>query len=323
MFDYVVTIRNIVNGRFDKKPAATNFLKIPNTETVPLPTHSVKPKSRWIDDVLTEAETGTVGTGTAARPKGDIIFFVHGYNVDAVALLAAHKKLRDLLVRNGFQGAFVSFDWPSDGETFQYLSDRFDAQDTATQLVKDCIEPFVQRQRPDCLINLHVLAHSMGGFVVREAFDTAKYKSSIDEKNWTVSQMMFVDADVSAASFEQGNPQTLEMMKHAVRFTNYSNPYDSILKISNAKRAGLASRVGRVGLPENVAPNAINVDCGDHYEAIKPTLPGGGILELESHSWFYNDDRFAKDVLFTVSGDIDRYKIPTRRLVNGKLAMIP
>ena len=55
---------------------------------------------------------------------------------------------------------------------------------------------------------MHVLAHSMGAYVVREAFDDADDTADIAQKSWSVSQVMLVGVDVSVASLAAGNPKS-------------------------------------------------------------------------------------------------------------------
>ncbi len=89
--------------------------------------------------------------------------------------------------------------------------------------------------------------------------------------------------------------------------TNYQNPYDAALKLSNAKRAGVAPRVGRRGLPGDRPAKAVNVNCGDHYNAHFAAAGGNG------HSWYFSDAVFLQDLSQTLAGDRDRYVIGDRR----------
>ncbi len=155
----------------------------------------------------------------------------------------------------------------------------------------------------------------MGAFVVREAFDDADDRPAVAATSWTVSQVMFAAADVSVASMADG-PTSSSLYRHCVRMTNYSNPYDSILSISGAKRVGVAPRVGRIGLPANAPAKAVNVNTGDYYDANRARFAH---LTNADHSWFFSDATFLKDVFFTIQGDLDRNVIPTRRLEGGML----
>src|SRR5262249_8329749 len=93
-------------------------------------------------------------------------------------------------------------------------------------------------------------------------------RPGVAQNNWTVSQLAFISGDVSSASMSADNPTTESLFRHCVRMTNYTNHFDSVLKISNAKRVGLAPR--------------------------------------------FTDPVFARDLLATSAGDIDRTVFPTR-----------
>lgn len=132
--------------------------------------------------------------------RGDIVVYVHGYNNSQETMLARHRRIRQGLESHGFEGVVVSFDWPSADSALNYLEDRTDAKQTALRLVDEGIAAFAALQRPDCRINLHLLAHSMGAFVVREAFDDADDRPAIAAHSWSVSQVILVAADISSAS---------------------------------------------------------------------------------------------------------------------------
>jgi len=294
--DYIICVRSIENGRFGDEPGATYFLEVPPDARDISVEHRITRKKAWFDAVL------------ASAGSGDILVFIHGYNNSPAQVLAEHRRLKRSLDTEGFTGEVVSFDWPSGDNALSYLEDRSDAKKTAIKLVDDCITPFCAMQEDACRVNTHLLAHSSGAYVVREAFDDADDRPKIAASNWMVSQIMFIAADVSARSLGAGNPKSASLYRHCVRLTNYSNPYDSLLKLSNVKRLGTAPRAGRVGLPPDIPENAVNVNCGRYCDE-----------HQNSHSWYIGDPHFTKDMFFTLQGDIDRHSIPTRKLVDQKL----
>jgi len=188
---------------------------------------------------------------------------------------------------------------------------------TALTLVDDCISLLATTQYRDCKINLHVVAHSMGAYLVREAFDDADDRPAIANSNWTVSQLCFVAADVSAGSMAASDARSRSLYRHCVRMTNYQNPYDVALKLSNVKRAGVASRAGRRGLPDSRPPKAVNVNCADHYAATF------GDADNNGHSWYFEDAVFLRDLAETLAGDKGRRVIGTRRTdAQGELQLL-
>lgn len=313
MHDFVVCVRSVKNGSFSNEPGPTYFLQVPEQADAIHISHKVSKKSEWVTRVTNDAKHDT---SMEENSCGDILVFIHGYNNHQDTVLKRHRLIKKSLSQFGYRGTVVSFDWPSADSALNYLEDRKDAKKTALKLVDDCISLFAHLQSNDCHINVHLLAHSTGAYVVREAFDDADDRPAIAARSWSVSQIMFIGADISARSMSAGNSKTSSIYRHCVRLTNYSNPYDSALKLSNVKRVGVAPRVGRVGLPEEIPHNAVNVDCGNFYDANESLIDSIG---NKSHSWYIGNDSFTQDMKLTIDGDIDRHSIPTRVLENRQL----
>lgn len=212
----------------------------------------------------------------------------------------------------------VGFDWPSEGETLLYLADRAKALDSAALLVKAGVIPFMKFSLPNCPINVHIMAHSMGGFVVREAFRSIDKIRDPDLANdWRIGQLVFFAADVSSASFALDNSDMIPTFNHCGRLTNYFSGYDEALAVSNAKNIDTSSRVGRVGMPEDTPADdkALDVDCGLRYQAV-PDREFAVIEGMISHSWYLEDANWYTDLAYTLRGSIDRNSIPSRTLLH-------
>ncbi|MDH3546058.1 MAG: alpha/beta fold hydrolase [Gammaproteobacteria bacterium] len=313
MADYIITVRNLRRGDFGTEPGPTRFLAVPGNRT-PHPDQAIK-RGDWVDAVFAAGHTGQdVHTG---EDCGDIVVFVHGYNTSPGSVARRHRQFRRDLTKAGFRCAFVSFDWPSDDRAINYLEDRSDAKRTALRLVDDGISLLAATQFRGCKYNVHVVAHSMGSYVLREAFDDADDRPGIAASNWTVSQVCLVGADVSRGSMSAGDSRSRSLYRHCTRLTNYQNPYDQALKLSNVKRAGVAPRAGRRGLPDDHADKAVNVNCGSHYRKHYGERSDNG------HSWYFEDEAFLADLAATLSGDRDRRVIGRRRLDGrGELHMV-
>ncbi len=314
MSDFIMSVRSIVKGEFSNEPGKTYFLAVPESADDIKPSKKmIVKKSDWFKSVLSNA---VIEQDENGEDCGDILVFIHGYNNSQKTLLKRHRQIKTSMAACGYKGEVVSFDWPSAKSSLNYLEDRCDAKATALRLVTDCIKAFSVMQSATCKINAHLLAHSTGAYVVREAFDDADDRPAVAAFNWTVSQILLIGADISAKSMGAGNAKSSSIYRHCVRLTNYSNPYDSVLKLSNVKRVGVAPRAGRVGLPAEVPGHAVNVNCGVYYQANAETLHPIG---SKSHSWYIGNETFTKDMLCTIRGDIDRYQMPTRMVDNGKL----
>ncbi len=307
---FIISTRNVRNGRFGGDPGPTRFLVVPDVAE-PLPEHRVQRKD-WTRQVLDTGHTSQ--DPHTGEDCGDITVIVHGYNTSPADTLSLHRRLADSLPEHGYTGALVSFDWPSADRAINYLEDRKDAKLTALRLVDDCISLLVAARYPTCRINVHVVAHSMGGYVLREAFDDADDRPRLASSNWNVSQVCLIGADVSAASMSADDPRSSSLYRHCTRLTNYSNTHDRALKLSNVKRIGVAPRVGRHGLPADHPAKAANVDCSDYFRANYPPSDLG-------HSWYFEDQPFLADLVATLKGDdapegvAERRQKPDGRLV--------
>ncbi len=314
MTDYVICVRRIKNSQFDPEPSdpgSARFLEVPANASDISPSHENTAKKAWSLKVLEEAKSGPSGK------SGDILFFVHGFNTPSETMMTRHRKIKAKLTAAGFKGVVVSFDWPSNNKAINYLEDRWDAKKSALKLVEHGIKRFSEYQTDDCEINLHILAHSMGAYVVREAFDDADDVAKIASVSWSVSQVMLIGGDISASSLADGKSKSSSLYRHTVRLTNFYNPYDDVLKLSNVKRVGVSPRVGRVGLPDTVPDKAVNVNCGSYYKAHEADFSD---TKYAGHNWYFDDQKFFDDVFETIKGDIDRNLIPTRtKASDGKL----
>ncbi|MGX5218754.1 alpha/beta hydrolase [Pseudomonas segetis] len=317
MSDFVVSARRIRQGAFIAEPGPSRFL-IVDTPQLPAPEQGrtgVTWINAWLQQMLAEAVWG-VDERTGAN-RGDILIFVHGYNNSPAELMARHRQLKSDLHAVGWKGVVVSFDWPCDNKAAGYLEDRHDAKQSAMQLVTDLISLLATRQTPDCAINTHILAHSMGAYVVREAFDDAD-DARLDNNSWMISQLCFIGADISAQSLNEGNATTDSLYRHSMRLTNYFSLGDSVLKLSNVKRAGVAPRAGRIGLPALVPRSSANVDCSLYHQALLQSAAlqaadqPSGFHGNQSHSWFFGNRVFTLDLFETLKGDLDRSILPTR-----------
>lgn len=311
--DYVFVARGKKGDGFSNEPSASHFLAVPDSADDMSFAQKIT-KTEWTKQVLAASKDGTDNQST----EGDIVFFVHGFNQSQKTVLERHRKLKKGLTKLGFNGVLVSFDWPSAASALNYLEDRVDAKLSAFRLVTDGVATFAALQAPDCRIDMHILAHSMGAYVVREAFDDADDRARIAGKSWSVSQVMLAGADVSVDSLAAGSSKSSSLYRHCVRLTNYYNPFDEVLSISSVKRIGVAPRAGRNGMGEPRHSQGVNVYCGAHFKTSKLNT---GLTS--GHTWYFDDETFILDVYHTISGKLDRGAIPTRVPTDkGNLALV-
>jgi hypothetical protein len=328
MNDYVMSLRNIESdNEFGNDPGETSFLVVPQENKKKIKIDNIN--LQWLDLVVNEAITHQCDDGVF---YGDILIFIPGYNNTHEKLLIRHRQLKKTLHDCGYKGTVVSFDWPSEGDFISYYQDRTDAKRTAGKLITDCIKPFLEYKIEDkeYKLNIHLLAHSTGAYVVREAFNDLEYLPYCI--TWQINQIMFIGADIASES-------SLESVyDHCDRLTNYYNNKDIALAFSEfprrlaamgsakdlyeklVEKRGNYKRAGRDGLSTNSSEKAINVNCRNYYEKTynhekkdQREDDGNEIVGDPSHSWYIGDKLFANDLYLTIKGSDNGFK-KTRKL---------
>jgi hypothetical protein len=311
MTKYWISVRAVSGGAFSDNIdlGGTRYLEVPDGET-PTPQHAVS-MSQWTRDIIASFPKAPEPPDFDPIPTGDVAFLIHGYNNGIQDVDHAQRLVQQGLTTNGFPCQVVCFDWPSGQNAIAYLRDLDHARITAIRLVNAGVKLFVAALLKNCNIRVHVLGHSMGAFVIREAFDHAD-DGAITGTNWTANQLVLFAGDVDAASFSANDADTESTYRHCYRLTNYFSGYDEILQISNVKRIGLEPRVGRVGLPVDAPSKGVNVDCSQYFERIYGAQSGSSTYAGLTHSWYFSDPIFMKDLATTLRGAVDREKIATR-----------
>lgn len=357
MPSYIVTARDKSS---DKKKflsdditsqAELSYLEIDDGETEYTPGNAIA-KNDWIGKVIKDsvksknksmADYYKSLSGLPAQEdkneRADLLFFLHGYNNDIKTIHWRHTKLKESLEQVGYWGNVVSFDWPCNDEAVLYLSDRSKAHDTSRFLVVDIFSEIAKRFSDNCKINIHVLAHSMGSYVLQEAFRYARNaRPDLINNGWRLQQVVLIGADLACSDFKE-NGDSLYFAQSANRVTNYVNAHDSALKASNLKHSitplpgelDWSDRVGRKGFPDDISTslsNCYNVSCNKFYsdhvsgdsrdeEVYWNSIgfpPKSKIVSRPnlSHSWHIGNENFTKDLVETLHGDLDRAAMPTR-----------
>lgn len=319
MTKYWISVRGVKGDAFTNDADVNNprYLKIPDGE-VPAPHHKIA-RAQWVKEIMDGLPLTADGVRT-----GDILFFVHGFNTNAAGTNNDHLAVANGLAAAGFDCRLISFDWPSRGEAFAYLLDRDAARLTAIALVNAGVKVLLAYYDvTKCDTTIHALAHSMGAFVVREALDHAD-DGQATATNWSLAQLVLIGGDVSQASMADDNPTSESMYRHCYRLTNYFNRYDAVLQVSNAKRIGLAPRVGRVGLPTDPLPQkGVNVDCSAHFHDTYGDVGASPDSFSHSHTWYFEDPLFYQDLATTLRGAINHQVIATRQPVATGQALAP
>jgi pimeloyl-ACP methyl ester carboxylesterase len=320
---YIVCTRALDSaGNFRPEPGPTSFLHVPTSRRSFAAAQRID-RERWRRAVIASA-SGPEDPVTGAT--GDLLFFVHGYNNDAATVLWRTRTLQRTLAAQGWRGLVVAFDWPSDNSTLNYLEDRRDASQVAHALVDDALQLLIDAQYPaepavpPCRINVHLLGHSTGAYVIMEAFANAAKRGEFFRRHWRIGQVAFIAGDVASSSLGAGSDWAQPMYERIFRLTNYSNGFDRVLAASSMKRLGTSPRAGRVGVPQDAPRKLVNVDCSAYFARKSPAT--SEFTGTFNHSWHIGDPVFALDLALTLEGAIDRNVIPTRAERDGGLVLV-
>jgi esterase/lipase superfamily enzyme len=244
-----------------------------------------------------------------AGASRDVVIFVHGFNTDQSEMLARMAKIEAGLKGQGYPGAVIGFDWPSDGAVLAYGRDRADAKRVARYLVLDGIA-LLLAVRPR--LNLHLLAHSMGAYVILRGFSDIG-DNVAGAGTWKLGQAVWCSADVYRDWMADGAWGRLVMDRRVTRLTNFYSRADEVLNLSGTFLNFGRRRAGRDGLPNAIPSSLVDVYSTAQYQD-KVDLTGVSDFEqtLLSHAWWFDDEGFYRDVALTLAGRVAS-NMPTRR----------
>lgn len=302
--EYLITTRSLVSGQFTNNPGVTRYIKVIRDGAGQLVAHFLS-AGDWAAEVL------------AASGGHGVLIHVHGFNMAQHETIDRHIRIRTGLAAQGFQGAVVSFDWPSDGAVLQYGADRSDAHTVAPQLVLDGIGVL---RKADAGVGIDILAHSMGALVTRHGFLRLVELGKAGQLDFSVGEVLLVAPDIAAKSMKTGAVKSKALYDFSGRITNYYSRADEILNLSNwVFRIGQDPRLGFEGMPDGVPAGTADVYVQKYYIDHKSQYPPGPSI---SHNWHFLDDGFYRDAALTLAGT-PALSMPTRAPTNlGNQALI-
>ena len=241
-----------------------------------------------------------------ATHSRDTIVFIHGYNVSfKEALQAAAKIQKNFETLNGKGANVVLFSWPSDGSMMPYIAyanDRQDAKASGPAFARGFLKlaDFLRGATPEesCNQKVHLIAHSMGNYVLRNALQEM-VRQSPGRVPRVFDQICLMAADEDDDAFEYDH-KLKKLPSIAKRVSVYFNNGDAGMAISD-KTKGNPDRLGDDGprLPRSVPGKVSLVDCSDIV---------GGLVE---HSYYLDNDEVIADMRFVFEG-VRSTEIPNR-----------
>lgn len=241
--------------------------------------------------------------------------YIHGYNNNFEQALEELNEIGTNLARRaGYKGLVIGFTWPSEGRTLDYLEDRDDARESVTGFVHLMhLIKAIRMPAEECFVDVSMLAHSMGNYVLREGLDYFWKHVGYPWDDIYFTQALMFAADIAYDSLESGGSgQAISSFSH--RVTAYYSIHDDILGLSARVKHFGTRRLGRSGpegygkLPENV----VGVDCSG-------VATPGNAEKFEAgsvHSSYRSIPAILKDFVATMAGQ-DRAAIPNRAEIQG------
>ncbi len=202
-----------------------------------------------------------------AGKKRDVICLIHGYASDFETALARAAELKDKYRCQGKEPFVFVFSWPSDAQMIplvSYFSDRDDASASGKAIARAFLKLrdfLVDLAKEDfCDQSIHVVAHSMGNYALRHAFQAIRDALGEDLPR-LLDNVFLMAADEDDDVFEKDHKfRLLPQIAKAVHV--YFASGDRALVISdttkrNPDRLGANGPRLRDGLPRKVTL----VDC--------------------------------------------------------------
>ena len=179
---------------------------------------------------LTEAEFAK--RVAAASHNGEAVIFVHGYNT---LYQEAIFRFAQFINDTGFNGAAILFSWPSEGKLLAYGRDR-----ESSMFSRDHLERLIRNvARIRSVKKVHLVAHSMGGWLTAEVLRQAKFKNDL-EFNGKLGEVVLASPDIDVDVFRT---QIIAIGKRSPPITVLISRNDKALAVSRL----IAGNVDRVG----------------------------------------------------------------------------
>lgn len=236
-----------------------------------------------------DAFWGALDQAAGEGVKNQALVFVHGFNVP---FANAVRRTAQIVYDLDFPGVAVTYSWPSQGNPAAYTVDKQMAEWTVPHLV----EVLADLKSRTGIEKVHVIAHSMGTWVLTQALLEARNRGG----NLALNNVILAAPDIDADVFK--NQVLPRVRDSAQRLTMYSSSQDAALMISRAINGD-----DRLGLSGNQLVVLEGMD----------TVDASGIdTSMIGHSYYGNHQAVVKDLLGLV---VRGLAPPARELQQGTL----
>ena len=226
MGNFLISLRDFgIDGKPGTKMGkATTHFDIPDGQNLYFLREDV-PQKVWLDRL---------------RLAGSrVLVFVHGFADDAEKVIQRHLAIKRQLL-SGI--TLVSFDWPAGNDIDPYKTDKANATLSAPKLMTDCLNILVAGKLFDAG-NIHLFAHSMGGYVTETAFQG---QSSIK-----INHVVMAAADVDQSNYGRNSTSLKNFLGKCTDLTAYWSTDDAALLELERMKQVRASRTEGLSGPGN------------------------------------------------------------------------
>ncbi len=244
--------------------------------------------------------------GKMKAQASDLLLLIHGFASDFETAILRAAQIKHLYPPSGSACEVAVFSWPADGTmvpVLSYLSDRDDAKASGpaiSRALMKVLEYFRtlgdHGREAYCFQNLHLIAHSMGAYALRNALQSMQSQHAGGGKTlpriFRNIFLMAPDEDNDAFEFDH-KLQRLPEMTEALHV--YYSATDGALTISDVTK-GNPDRLGTTG-PRKLSdlPHKITlIDCRDVADT--------GSLSEANHQYYRNRSEVLFDIRQVLSG---------------------
>lgn len=302
-------------------PDGVAALRFGHAEFEADPAHPVLKAVHVYPDILNQPNVRKTGGGMfmddlrlamSGRTQTDTLIFIHGFNVSFTGALQAGALLAQNLSREAAPVNVVVFSWPSDGNAvplMSYYSDREDARASGPAIARAFLKfrdyVLALNETDYCRRRVHLLVHSMGAYVLRQALQALLAKDR-DSLTRLFDQILLAAPDEDDDAFEVDTKLRL-LPRIGRQVTTYFNPRDKGLLISDRTKAN-PDRLGSDGprLVDLLPKKVVLVDC---------RMVAGHADPFIEHSYYLRSEALSRD-MSAVLADQAAEEIPNRVFID-------
>lgn len=220
----------------------------------------------------------------------DVFIYVHGYNVDFEYPTLVSKELQHFL---GYQGAFISYNWPATPNRLAYIRDLETAGATRRNLRKlvEQLSDTTDARR------IHLIGYSAGSRLVFEvAYQIALQNQAAEKRRARLGQVILIGSDLDRTYFIQALADgLLEGMDH---LSIYMSSSDAALNISRIVFG--RNRLGQVAATGEVSPGIEDLLRADPRLSLIDASNAPGVDLGNGHSYFRSSPWTSSDIFVSL-----------------------